>query len=219
MVDNILVNVSNFNCYVNDIVINSVTEESHIKHLENVFALLFKHGFCIRLEKCSLMQPLVELLEPCIDEEGIHTDERKIHTIRDAYLPSSRKQLSSFLGISSCYSKSIINFEKIARPLSEKTSEKSSSLVVTTAKHRTIPIEIVGTCMYLGLLYICIRHTALHFLVKIVLILRMSCENATRCTVLTNIKARAINGRSDRSGYTRESTTRSAPFPFSAKKI
>ena len=117
MVDHILVSASNVKCYVDDVVINSETGESHTNHLENVFALLFKHGFCIRLEKCSFMQPRVELLEPCIDEEGIHTDEGKIQTIRDAYLPSSRKQLSPFLRISSYYSNSIKNFAKIARPL------------------------------------------------------------------------------------------------------
>ena len=33
MMDNILLNVSNVKCYVNDVFIHSATEESHVKHL------------------------------------------------------------------------------------------------------------------------------------------------------------------------------------------
>ena len=41
---NVFVNVTNVKCYVDDVVIHSATDESHIKHLENVFELLLKHG-------------------------------------------------------------------------------------------------------------------------------------------------------------------------------
>ena len=38
MMDSILVNLSNLKCYVDDVVIHSETEETHVKHLVNVFA-------------------------------------------------------------------------------------------------------------------------------------------------------------------------------------
>ena len=69
------------------------------------------------------MQSHVELLGHCIDEKGIQTDERKVQTIRDAHPPSTRKQLMPFLGIASYYWRFRKNFAKIAKPLSEKTSE------------------------------------------------------------------------------------------------
>ena len=94
-----------------------------------------------------------------------------------------------------------------------------SWLLVMTAKYQTISIEIVGTCIYVCLACICIRHTALDFSVRVVLILRMRCVNATRCTVASNEKAWTIVGRSGRSRCTRESSSRSAPFYFSVKKI
>ena len=124
MMDNVLANVSNVKCYVDDVVIHSATEESHVMHLENVFALLLKHGLRIRLKKCSFMQPRVGLLGHCIDKGGIHTDGRKVQTIRDAHASRSRKVLRSFLGIASYYRRFIKNFAKIARTLLEKTSEK-----------------------------------------------------------------------------------------------
>ena len=117
-------NLNNVKCYVDDVVIHSATAESHIKYLENVFALLLMHGLRIRLKRCSFMQSRVELLGYCIDKEGIHTDGRKVQTIRDFQPPSSRKQLRYSLGIASYYRRFIKNFAKIARPMSEKTSEK-----------------------------------------------------------------------------------------------
>ena len=50
--DNILVNVTNVNCYVDDVIIHSASAESHDKHLENVFALLLKHRLRIHLNTC-----------------------------------------------------------------------------------------------------------------------------------------------------------------------
>ena len=92
-------------------------------------------------------------------------------------------------------------------------------LDVTTAKYETISIEIVGTLMVICLVYICIRHTDFYFSVMIFLILRIRRVNATHCTIRTNVKAWSIDGRSNGSGYTRESLPMSASFPFSAKKI
>ena len=62
IMDNILISVTNFKCYIDDVVIHSKTAESHVKHLENLFDLLRKHEHRIRLKKPSFMQPRVELL-------------------------------------------------------------------------------------------------------------------------------------------------------------
>ena len=127
MMEITLVNETNVKCYVDDIVIHLATGESHVKNLENVFGLLFKHGLRIRSKRCSFMQTCVELLGNCIDNEGIHTDERKVKNVRDTHPPSSREQLRSFLVTTSYYRIFIENFANIPKPCSRRLQKKSSS--------------------------------------------------------------------------------------------
>ena len=51
MMYNISVNVTNVKCYLDDVVILSRAEESHVEDIENVFALLLKRVLRTRLKK------------------------------------------------------------------------------------------------------------------------------------------------------------------------
>lgn len=84
MMDNILANVSNVKFYIDDVVIQSATEEEHILNLETVMKLLKKHGLRMRLKKCHFMQPRVELLWGYVDKNSEHVDEVKVEKIRNA---------------------------------------------------------------------------------------------------------------------------------------
>ena len=123
MMDEILANVENVRCYIDDVVIHSKTKEEHMTHLETVFDLLRKNGLRLRLKKCFFMQPRVELLGHFVDAEGVHMDHIKVDKNRKAAPPKDRKGLRSFLGLASYYRRFIKGFAKIAQPLSEKTSE------------------------------------------------------------------------------------------------
>ena len=122
--NNLLANVSNVQCYVDDLVVHSATMEEHVKHLEKVMSLLRNRGQRVRLSRCFFMQPRVQLLGHIIERYGFHTDEDKVQKIRDAHSPGDAKELRSFLDLASCYRRFIEGFAKIGSPLSEKTSEK-----------------------------------------------------------------------------------------------
>ncbi len=123
MMDRILLNVDNVRCYVDDVVIFSKNTEEHAIHLENVFRILENNGLRLKVKKCSLMQPSVELLGHYVDENGVHVDQQKVERVRDAISSTTRKELRSFLGLISYYRRFIPGFEKIARPLNAKTSD------------------------------------------------------------------------------------------------
>ena len=135
MMFNILVNVTNVKCHFDDVIINSATAKSNVKNLDNVFALLINHELRIQLKKCWSMQPRLELLGHCTEKGGIHPDDRMAPTIRDAYPPSSRKQLRFFLGIASYYQRFVKNFRKDCKnPVREEFGEDRFRMDTINAK-------------------------------------------------------------------------------------
>ena len=124
MMDRILLRVNNVRCYVEDVVIFSGNEEEHLKHLDNVFAILKENGLRLRIKNCSFMQSSVELLGCIVYKYGVHVYEEKIPKIKKASPPTTRKELRSFLGLVSLYRQFIPVFVNISKPLNAKTSEK-----------------------------------------------------------------------------------------------
>ena len=62
LMDNIIVNITNVKCYIDDAVIHSAKKECRSIHLEIVLELLHKYRLRTKLKKCSFMQSRNELL-------------------------------------------------------------------------------------------------------------------------------------------------------------
>ncbi len=67
------------------------------------------------------MQRSVELSGHIVDRNVVHVDDQKTDKVRDAMLPTTRKELRSFLAGGSYYRRFISGFEKIAKLFNEKT--------------------------------------------------------------------------------------------------
>ena len=122
MMDEILQDLDFVKVYIDDIVIYSKTKEDHLMHLQKTLELLHDHGLKLKLKKSSFMMPEVVLLGHVVDNEGVRTDPAKTDHIRNAYPPTTKRELRSFVGLASYYRRFIPGFAKIARPLHEKTS-------------------------------------------------------------------------------------------------
>jgi len=48
-------------CYIDDILVSSADEESHLRTLEEVFTCLERHGFRLKLEKCEFLLTYIEI--------------------------------------------------------------------------------------------------------------------------------------------------------------
>ncbi|GBG91146.1 hypothetical protein CBR_g52027 [Chara braunii] len=90
--------------YLDDILVYSRTLEDHLRHLRDVLQRLRKHGFYAKLSKCRFAQRRVDFLGHHVSDQSLHMDDAKITAIAEWPVPTSAKQLRSFLGLTSYYS-------------------------------------------------------------------------------------------------------------------
>ena len=89
-----------------------------------MFSRLQQAGLKLKARKCHLFAQRVEFLGHIISEEGVSTDPKKTECIRNWPIPSTVKEVRSFLGFCSYYRRFIFRFAEIAKPL-HKLTEKS----------------------------------------------------------------------------------------------
>ena len=62
LMDTVLRGIPRVICYIDDILISSPDEVSHLKTLDTVLGCLEKHGFRLKLAKCQFLMPSVDYL-------------------------------------------------------------------------------------------------------------------------------------------------------------
>ena len=110
--------------YLDDIIVCGKTFEEMVKNLDEVFSRLQQAGLKLKARKCHLFAQRVEFLGHIVSEEGVSTDPKKTECIRNWPIPSTVKEVRSFLGFCSYYRRFIFRFAEIAKPL-HKLTEKS----------------------------------------------------------------------------------------------
>ena len=109
--------------YLDDILVYSKTVEEHIERLELVFSKLRQQGLKLELRKCSFFQKKVRFLGHEISEDGIATDPDKVNAVINWPVPTTTKDVRSFLGFCSYYRRFVKGFTQIARPLQQLLTE------------------------------------------------------------------------------------------------
>ena len=120
--------------YLDDVVVFAPTVEEHLKRLEGVFQKLKEAGLKLKPSKCELFKKSISYLGHVVSEEGIHTDPKKIETVKTWKRPHNVHTVRKFLGFVNYYRKFIKDYSKIARPLYDLVSGDN-------AKKRTNPVE------------------------------------------------------------------------------
>lgn len=107
--------------YIDDILIYSQNEEEHTRHVRKVLELLRQHKMYGKITKCEFFKESVEYLGHIISSKGISTDPKKITTIQGWPQPKNIKELQSFLGLCNYYRRFILDYSKVAAPLTDLT--------------------------------------------------------------------------------------------------
>jgi hypothetical protein len=105
--------------FIDDILIYSKTEEDHADHLRVVLQRLRDHRLYAKFSKCEFWLDSVRFLRYTVSSEGISVDPTKVQEVMNWKPPTSVHQIRSFLGLAGYYRRFILDFSKIAKPMTE----------------------------------------------------------------------------------------------------
>ena len=89
--------------YIDDIVIFSGCGKDHLRHVEEVLAILRSAGLTVSLRKCKSGGQIVEFLGHCVGEGKRSIPKRRVEAIETYRKPRTKKRFRTFLGIVSFY--------------------------------------------------------------------------------------------------------------------
>ena len=107
--------------YIDDVIIFSKTFQEHLSRLAAVFDRLREAHLKLKPSKCHFACSSVNFLGFVVSSEGILPDPSKITAVETFPVPSSVKDVRSFLGLSNYYRRFVKDFAKIASPLNRLT--------------------------------------------------------------------------------------------------
>ena len=103
--------------YLDDILIFSLNEEDHVKHVSEVLRRLWEHNLFANNKKCVFHMDSIEYLGHIIGQGGFWMDPGKVKIIQDWLEPKKVKDVQSFLSFANFYRRYIHNYSDIVVPL------------------------------------------------------------------------------------------------------
>ena len=109
--------------YLDDILIFSPDNETHLQHLRAVFQRLREADLKLKASKCAFFKKHIQYLGHLVSGEGIEPLPEKLEVVKDMPPPTSPKEVRQFLGLVGYYRKFVPKFADIARPLTNLTKQ------------------------------------------------------------------------------------------------
>ena len=109
--------------YMDDILIFTETLEHHQQIVRRVLKIMRDNQLFLKAEKCDFEQSTVEYLGLILSPGQVAMDPVKIAGVRDWPVPTTVKEVQSFLGFVNFYRRFIQDFSHMARPLHDLTQK------------------------------------------------------------------------------------------------
>ncbi|KAL4085363.1 hypothetical protein QTP88_027222 [Uroleucon formosanum] len=117
--NNVMAGIVGIKClvYLDDIIMYGKGLLDHNEKLRDVFERLRNHNLKIQPTKCEFLKQQCMYLGHIISENGIQPDPEKIKSVLQFPIPTSVKEIKSFLGLSGYYRKFIKSCSLISKPM------------------------------------------------------------------------------------------------------
>lgn len=121
LMTNMLGDLLNDTClvYLDDIIVYSTSLQDHLEKIRKVFDRLKSHNFKIQLDKSEFLQKRVNYLGHVLSDKGLEPNEEKIKAVKEFPIPTTQKEIKSFLGLLGYYRKFIPDFANLTKPLTK----------------------------------------------------------------------------------------------------
>ena len=116
-ISQVLSGVPNTICYMDDVLVLTKTQNEHLDALDKVFTALQGAGVKLNSGKSCYFTSSVEYLGHVLSNEGARPNPLKVQAILEAPCPSNVKEVQSFVGLCTYYSRFIPNFSSAFAPL------------------------------------------------------------------------------------------------------
>jgi hypothetical protein len=103
--------------YLDDILIFSENLNAHQQVVREVLQRLHKHSLYAKASKCEFHRDSVEFLGMIVLAKGLEMCQDKVQVLKDWPTPTTVKELQAFLGFTNFYQRFIVNYSRIAVPL------------------------------------------------------------------------------------------------------
>jgi hypothetical protein len=105
--------------FIDDILVYSQNEEEHAEHLRIILTRLRDKQLYAKFSKCEFWLKKVPFLGHVLSDEGISVDPTKVQEVLDWKAPTMVFEVQSFLGLAAYYHRFILDFSKIAKPMTQ----------------------------------------------------------------------------------------------------
>ena len=107
--------------YIDDIIVFGPTFAATLDNLRQVLHRLRQAGLTCKPKKCELFRKRVAFLGHIVSKEGLECDPAKVKSVADWPVPTTVKDIRSFLGLAGYYRRFIPHFASYSAPLTELT--------------------------------------------------------------------------------------------------
>lgn len=121
--------------YLDDLLVFSASEEEHVGHLQQVFALLRKSKLYAKMSKCFFFGQSVNFLGYVVAAEGVQPDPKKDSVVKDWPALTDVHGVQQFLDLGNYFTHYIQGYVQLVAPLRRLTQKASLSLLAQRLMH------------------------------------------------------------------------------------